>query len=403
MCGICGFNWKNEELLTNMMSKLVHRGPDDSGFYTDDDISLGHQRLSIIDLTERGKQPMFDESKRYAITYNGEVYNYIELREELIKKGYSFKSDTDTEVVLKMYIEYGLKVLDYLNGMFAFAIYDKKEKELFLARDRFGIKPLYYYVADNSFIFSSEIPPILLHKIKVEPNDKLICDFLLYNITDHTDETFFNPILKFPKGHYATYNLKNNEFILTKWWENRYCTEDIEYPIAVKKLHNLLSDAVNIRLRSDVPVGTCLSGGIDSSSIACLIDSSKKSEIKTFSAIFPGFRLDESRYIDIVCGKKGMENHKTEPTAEKLRKEISDFIRAQGEPVPGTSPYSQYCVMRLAKENDTTVLLDGQGSDELLAGYHYFYGFYFKGLLKNLHLRKFFSEFYNLIKVNEIH
>ncbi|MFH0861092.1 MAG: asparagine synthase (glutamine-hydrolyzing) [Candidatus Altiarchaeota archaeon] len=402
MCGICGFNWTGNEKIRLMMEKLHHRGPDDDGVLAGRNVTLGHRRLSIIDLSELGHQPMNDSAGRYTIVYNGEVYNFEELRESLKRRGYKFVSDTDTEVVLYAYIEYGEKSLDMFNGMFAFCIYDREKDSLFLARDRFGIKPLYYFFDGTRFIFSSEIPAILVHDIKTKPNKRVIRDFLLYDITDHTDETFFEGIRIFPKGHCATFNLNANKLKIKKWWVNDFSRKsNIEYNTAVNEFRELLRDSVNIRLISDVPVGTCLSGGIDSSAIACLINDSKKTEITTFSAVFPGFSRDESHYMDTVCGVTGMKNERTYPTAETIRDDLFEFVKAHGEPVPGPAPYSSYCVFKLAKNDNVTVLLNGQGADELLAGYHYFYGFYLKGLLKRLALKRFLFELLSLLHSRE--
>lgn len=218
MCGISGFNWNDKELISQMNQKQRHRGPDDEGIYLDENISIGHRRLSIIDLTKKAHQPMFNDDGTLVIVYNGEVYNYKEIREELKRLGYSFFSTSDTEVVLKSYKEWGEKCLSKFNGMFAFCIYNIKEKKLFVARDRFGIKPFYYYKKDDRFIFASEIKAILCHSKKRIPNDKLIYDYLMYNIVDHTDETFFKGIMKLPKAHYGIYDLETNKLTLIKYW-----------------------------------------------------------------------------------------------------------------------------------------------------------------------------------------
>ena len=395
MCGITGFNWSDMRLIKNM----TNRGPDDSGHYVDDYISIGHRRLSILDLSCAGHQPMFDKNKEIVIVYNGEIYNYIEIKQELKKKGYTFKSKTDTEMILNAYKEWGPECIKRFIGMFAFVIYEIKNKILFLVRDHVGIKPLYYYKDKKRFIFSSTISPILVHNFSTQPNKKLIRDFLLYNNMDHTNETFFTNIMKFPKGYYAIFNIRENKLKWYNWWENTFTGDYTgNYNEAVKELRELMIKSVNRRLLSDVPVGTCLSGGIDSSSIACLINKSKRSKIKTFSVVFPGFLFDESKYINIVSSKTGMKNYKIIPTAEDIKKDLFDFINAIGEPVPGPSPYSQYNVFKLARNNDVTVLLDGQGGDELFAGYHYLYGFYIKGLIKKGKFIKAFNEISGLFR-----
>ena len=398
MCGIAGFNWADSKLITEMTDSIRHRGPDDSGHFVNDNVSLGHRRLSIIDLSSAGHQPMFDDNKEIMIIYNGEIYNFKEIRDEL-KKKYRFNSKTDTEMILYAYKEWGTECIKKFVGMFAFAIYDVKKKILFLARDHIGIKPLYYYFDKTRFIFSSTIPPILEHNIKTKPNKKLIRDFLLYNNTDHTDETFFEGVMKFPKGQYAIYNLADKKLEWHTWWDNIFIGDyKGNYLEGVKELRKLLIKSVDRRLISDVPVGTCLSGGIDSSSIACLINKSKRSEIKTFSAVFPGFKYNEEKFMDKISDITKMRNYKILPTSETVKTDLVAFIRAIGEPVPGPAPYSQYKVFQLAKENDVTVLLDGQGADELLAGYPYFYGFYIKGLLKRGKFVKAFKELLGLFK-----
>jgi len=371
-------------------------------FYLDEKLSLGHTRLSIIDLSDKGNQPMHDTANEITITYNGEIYNHLELRKALEKRGYKFKSNTDTEVILYSYKEWGLKCLEKFIGMFSFCIYDKIRETLFLARDHVGIKPLYYYEDNKRFIFSSIIQPILQHDIVTVPNKKLIRDFLLYNNTDHTDETFFSNIKKLPKGHYMIYSIKTNNFKINKWWSSNFSqTYNGSYTSAHKKLRDLLFTSVSRRLMSDVPVGTCLSGGIDSSTIACIIKSSSNNEIKkTFSATFPGFEKDETKYIDIVSKKTDLSNYKVNLTGEDFTNDYIDFLKSMGEPVPTPSSYAQYKVFEMAKKNEVIVLLDGQGADELFAGYHYFFGFYIKDLILNLQLKSALKEFIGLLKNN---
>ena len=399
MCGISGFNWSDKTLIKSMTDVMKCRGPDDEGHYVDKAVSLGHRRLSIIDLSSAGHQPMLDDEEKLVLVYNGEIYNYIEIKKELSDMGYSFKTKTDTETLLYAYKEWGPECVKKFNGMFAFAIYDKNKNIIFLARDHIGIKPLYYYIHNDKFIFSSTIEPILLHKIRTSPNKKVIRDFLLYKITDHTGETFFKNILKFPKGHYGIFHIEKNEFELHKWWELKFKNDYRKrYPEAVKELRKIMEESVDRQLISDVPVGTCLSGGIDSSTIACLIKKSKRAEIETFSAVFPGFEKNEEKYIDAISAHTDMKNHKTYPTYKDVKNEMLDFIRYMGEPVPTPSPYVQYKVFQLSKNHNITVLLDGQGADELFAGYHYFYGFYIKGLIRKGHIFKSLKEIRGLVK-----
>jgi asparagine synthase (glutamine-hydrolysing) len=381
-----------------MTQCLDHRGPDSRGEYVNSQVSLGHQRLAIIDLSDKGEQPM-EAEKEYAIVYNGEIYNFEHIRKELREKGYNLTSETDTEVVLYAYVEWGPRCVERFNGMFAFTIYDGREDELFLARDHLGIKPLFYYEDNGKFIFSSEIEPLLLHDINFSPNRQLIRDFLLYSITDHTNQSFFHPISKLPKGSYGIYDLTDNEFEIHSWWENEFTGDfDGTYAEAKDHLKQLLEQSVKRRLMSDVPVGTCLSGGIDSSSVASIIGNTRgQNEIETFSAVFPGFEFDESEYIESVCDENSLVNHQTTPSAQEFSEDISDLIRTIGQPIPGPGPYSQYQVFKLANEQDVTVLLDGQGADELFAGYHLFHGFHIGGLLKDYHVVSALRELRGLI------
>jgi asparagine synthase (glutamine-hydrolysing) len=392
MCGICGIKYfvdkkVNPSDLQEMMRLLKHRGPDDEGKYIDNDIGLGFMRLSIIDLSNAGHQPMWDETQRYVIVYNGEVYNYIELKEELIKKGYKFKSSTDTEVVLYSYIEYGEAALHKFNGMFAFVIYDVVDKKLFGARDRFGVKPFYYFLDKEGFLFASEIPP-LLQVIKTRPqaNDKIIFDYLTFNRTDHNTETFFSNIYKLQHGECFT--IKGKEVKFKKWYNLQ---EQIKQPFeSVEEFLETFISSIKLRLRSDVPVGVCLSGGIDSSSIvSILIKSFGRNDIKTFSAIYND-ECDESMYINLF--RETLKNmYYVTPDAISLYNNINTFINAQAEPVPSTSPYAHFKVMELARGN-VVVTLDGQGADELFAGYPYFFGMFYKELLMQFRLMKLVSE-----------
>lgn len=413
MCGICGIiKFDNSapemEKIQMMMGVMKHRGPDDEGIFIEDNIGLGFVRLSILDLSPLGHQPMFSHqpsSNRYVIVYNGEVYNYIELREELRAKGYTFRSNTDTEVVLNSYIEWGEDCLNKFNGMWAFAIYDRQSKEIFCARDRYGIKPFYYYKDDEQLIFASEIPPILsvLNK-KPTANNQAIFDYLVFNRTDQTEQTFFNEIKKLQHGCTLRIKIKekSKKFEIGKWYDLRESVKAAEGFRNADEFREIFSTSVGLRLRSDVPVGVCLSGGLDSSSIvSILLKDYEKKDLNTFSAVYgEGKRGDESEFIRAyspagTSAKEGSNTidsmHFTTPDANSLFNDLDHFISAHAEPIPSTSPYAQFKVMELAKEN-VIVTLDGQGADESLAGYHYFFGFYFKDLLKQFRLFKLLAE-----------
>ncbi len=381
MCGINGFNWKDEELCRVMADTLKHRGPDDEGFYFDNDVSLGHRRLSIIDL-ERGHQPIHNKDKSIWIIYNGEIYNHKEIRKELEKK-HKFYTNSDTEIIIHAYEEYGFDCVKKFNGMWAFCIYDKNKDIFFLSRDRFGIKPLYYFFDGKKFMFASEIKALLKY-VKPEENDEIIYDFLVNNKTHHKEETFFKNIKTVMPSINLIFDLKKKGIKKEKYWDitniNRKIKgtskRDEEY---AKKFYELFENSVKLRLMSEVPVGTCLSGGLDSSSIVCVVNKiltegnekikeSIGERQKTFSAVYKEKEVDERKYIEEVIKKTNVEKNYVFPPGKDLFKEAEKLIYYQEEPFGSTSIYAQWNVMRLAS-GKVKVLLDGQGSDELLAGY----------------------------------
>lgn len=392
MCGISGIINLNkkpvqENELRLMMQKMKHRGPDDEGLYIDHNIGLGFVRLSILDLSPAGHQPMHSNDGRYVIVYNGEVYNYIEIREELAHK-YTFKTGTDTEIVLAAYQEWGRNCLDRFNGMFAFVIYDTETKEIFGARDRYGIKPLYYFIDSKQLIFASDIKSIL-PLVRTEANNEVIHDYLLYNRTDHTENTFFKNVRKIPHGNW--FKIYRDKIEIKKWYNlpERVKENDV---ISPENYRELFKDSLKLRLRADVPVGVSLSGGIDSSAIvSSLIKDFGLTELNTFSAVYGSDEpTDESKFIfEFSNMVKNM--HYTNPTAKTFFNDFENFIEAHNEPTPDIGPYAQYKVMELAS-NHVTVTLDGQGADEILAGYHYFFGSYYRELLGDYKLGKFISE-----------
>ncbi len=399
MCGICGIiNFNNniveKDSLQQMMKIMKHRGPDDEGIFISKNIGFGHVRLSIIDLSTAGHQPMFSKDGRYILIFNGEIYNYIELKIELKKLGNKFYTNTDSEVLLISYIQWGKACLHRFNGMWAFAIYDTFKKELFTARDRYGIKPFYYYLDNQRFIFASEIPPILELINKVLPDKQVIYDYLVFNRTDQTESTFFTSIKKLQHGSQIV--IKHNKFELQKWYK---LVDNLKEPFkTAEEFRDAFKSSVGLRLRSDVPVGVCLSGGLDSSSIvSVLLKDYSKSDLQTFSAIYgEGVYGDESKYIRLYNDSISNMNF-IQPSANSLFNDMALFIKAHGEPVSSTSPYAQYKVMELASKH-VVVTLDGQGADEELAGYHYFFGFYFKELLLYFKWLTLINEQYTYLK-----
>lgn len=391
MCGINGFNWIDDIKIKNMNDAIRHRGPDDEGIFVDKNISLGHVRLSIIDLSKAGHQPMSNEDDTIWITYNGEIYNFNEIRCELIQKGHIFLSETDTEVIIHAYEEYGFNCINKFNGMWAFCIYDKNENILFLSRDRFGIKPLYYWFDGEEFIFSSEIKGILAHNINMIPSKAAIFDFLYYNLYDHTEETFFENIKKLMPSNNLIFDLSKNSIRLQKYYDIE--KERKSGKCDTQTIKELFQDSVKKTLVSDVPVGSCLSGGIDSSSIVLTMNIVKPEiKIKTFSLTFPGKKDDESMYQNEINSIVDADNYSTSPEPRELINDIYDLVYTQEEPFSGTSVYGQYKVMKLARQNNMKVLLDGQGADEILAGYHDFFAFYYLELLKDRKIIKLIKE-----------
>ncbi len=398
MCGIAGIISNNKNEITTarlkaMTDAIAHRGPDGEGQWISNDgrTGLGNRRLSIIDLSAAGKQPMH-YMHRYTITFNGEIYNYVELKEMCLKKGYVFTSQTDTEVLMAMYDWKKEECLQYLDGMFAFALHDEKEKKLFIARDRFGEKPFYYISRPGQlFAFASEMKALWAAGFSKEINKRMLYNYMAFNYTQNAEdpgETFYKDIRSLPPAHFIAANTGTGDISIKKYWDIDPAKIDASISIetAKEKFKELFYTSVSRRLRSDVKVGSSLSGGIDSSIVVAVIDDLNKGKTikqSTFSAIFPGYTKDESSYIDLLLDKLKIEPHFTSPTGETLLKDIDECFYYQEEPFGSASVLTQYEVMKLAKQKDVTVLLDGQGADELLAGYHSFYTVFFQELKRN--------------------
>ena len=372
MCGITGLvhvdrsRAANEPLLREMTSALVHRGPDDFGIWLDGPVAFGHQRLSIIDLSG-GRQPMAVRDDKYTITYNGEVYNYLELREDLEASGSRFRTRSDTEVVLQAYAEHGERCLDLLNGMFAFAIWDGVDNRLFAARDRLGIKPFYYYWDGELLAFASEIKSLLLHPaIATEIDDEGLQDYLDLQYC-LGDRTLFKGIKRLAPGHSLT--LDDGRLSVRQYWELDFTETHTSRAAVVEEVRELLKDAVRIRLRSDVPVGTHLSGGMDSSTVAGLASSMLDGELSVFTGGFrESQRYDESRYARMVAEHIGARYYETFPSASDLSDNFERLVYYLDEPVAGAAVFPQFFLSKLASEH-VKVVLGGQGGDEIFCGY----------------------------------
>lgn len=439
MCGIAGiisFSGKHPDLahlVSGMTQAIRHRGPDGEGFLlasansvicaggkdTPGDIfesrfpwspsshidtlqenfnvALGHRRLSIIDLSPAGHQPMCDKEERYWLVYNGEIYNYLEVREELKKLGHNFISGTDTEVILNAYRQWGDECVLRFNGMWAFVIYDRKENKLFGSRDRFGVKPFYYYSDDHVFAFASEQKALVKQPfVTTGINDKAVVDFFVKSEIEYEEEGMFRNIIELFPSHSFTLDIATGK--LTKWKYytlpfstvyERYNEEKLKE--ATENVRELLVNAVALRLRSDVTVGSCLSGGIDSSTIAGIINyllgQDKNIHIgdrlKVFTASFNEQDIDESKWARHVADLTGADWKQTFPSSSDLLNDLRDLIYCQDVPIWSTSTYAQYRVMQLARQNGVTVVLDGQGGDELFAGYDPYYIPFWKEMAVN--------------------
>lgn len=411
MCGIAGiYNLNQSQVsLTNlkkMTDVITHRGPDGEGHWLNSNgtLGFGHRRLSIIDLTENGKQPMHYADGRYTITFNGEIYNYIELKNELKLKGYQFVSDTDTEVLLALYDLKKEACLQDLDGMFSFAIWDEKLQTLFCARDRFGEKPFHYFKNDNEFVFASEIKQFWELGIDKKINQEKLLTYAKTGALENSNqitETFYQSIEKLDAAHYLMINA-DKKISIQKYWDIQTHLKPFEGTIeqAAELFLQLFTDSIRLRLRSDVAVGSSLSGGLDSSSIVMLIDALKGNEINqnTFSARFKNFSKDEGEHIEaVVKACKNVNVHYTWPDIDYFEESFEKVTYHQDEPFGSASIVAQYSVMELAKKNNVTVLLDGQGADEYLAGYLPYYHTYLSQLFySNSNLYESEISAYNL-------
>jgi asparagine synthase (glutamine-hydrolysing) len=373
MCGIAGFILPDqmtvdEHELVRMGLLMQHRGPDDSGMFIDGNVGLIHRRLSIIDLST-GHQPMANEDGRLQIIFNGEIYNYLELRQLLLGRGHSFSTSSDTEVIIHLYEDEGPACLDRLNGMFAFAIWDRRERTLFAARDRFGIKPFYYANQPGRFAFASEIKALFAsaHQRPEMDHDGL-ADYLTFQFT-LGDKTLFKGVRKLLPGHYLLLNSQGS-LIIRKYWDldfNVDVRHDEDY--LENRLSRLLEDAIRLQLRADVPIGAHLSGGLDSSTVTCLASSLLGSPLHSFSGGFrEGPLYDETGYARLAAESAGTIPHETFPTAQDFVDYLPRLIWHMDEPAAGPGLFPQYCVSKLARKH-VKVVLGGQGGDEIFGGY----------------------------------
>ncbi len=430
MCGINGIITADNELKKKIIKAndlIKHRGPDDEGYVVIDhsgtnaarfsgfdspesiknkypafrisgsgqkEVILAHRRLSIIDLSDSGHCPMCDNTQNIWITYNGEIYNYIELREELIQHGFEFRTQSDTEVIINAYLKWGTDCLNRFNGMWAFAIWDNRTRTLFLARDRFGVKPLYYTFNDEYFAFSSELKPLAIYGNKTEINESKIPFYLIYGNRLNTNETYLQNIQSLPASHYLIY--KDSTVTVKQYYDVAMQNDSLTEEELKKKIVELLADSIKLRFRSDVPVGTCLSGGFDSSSIVSLASNSGVNKLETFSAVWEEKNCDESSYIDIVNKEYDCIPNKVNPKEEEFEKIFKELCYFQEIPTEGPGLFPQWYVMAEAK-GKVKVLLDGQGGDEVFGGYFQM-GAYLRGIIKDRRIGKLIGESGNFLQ-----
>lgn len=387
MCGIFGLvsQTVNPATLVRRMRSakdlLIHRGPDDFGIKDwghpshGSTVSLGQTRLAIIDLTSGGHQPLSIADGNLTVVFNGEIYNYRELKVELQAIGYKFSSESDTEVLLKAWQEWGQSCLQKIEGMFAFVIFDHLRQQLICVRDAFGIKPFFYHMSDGTFAFASE-PAALNALLDVKPsiNQEVVVDYLLHGVYDRTENSFFEGINQLHPAGLLTVNLGEKGITSDKqtWWRPDFTEPDsVSFEAAAEEVRELFLSNVKLQLRSDVPLGAALSGGLDSSSVVCAARYLEPSlELNTFSYVARGHAMDEERWVDEVNSYVGAKPHKVTLEPIGLTRDLAALVRSQGEPFGSTSIYAQYKVFEAVASNGVTVTLDGQGADELLAGYH---------------------------------
>ena len=371
MCGIAGIvgegAHRQSELLEDMVALLAHRGPDDSGLWCHGDAALGHRRLSILDLSTAGHQPMAAADGRYQITFNGEIYNYLEIKHELKAHGYDFRTQTDTEVLLAAYQQWGEKCVERFNGMWAFAIWDQKSQELFASRDRFGKKPFYYVILDGCLYFASEMKALLLNpKLGRTLNPQAVFDFCAERMISYGSDTFFKEISQLPPASSLVW--KQGRLSIKTYWDLPVPSTDSKE--STERLSFLLEDAVRLRLRADTPIGCLASGGLDSSVVAALMRKNQRAsaEIHLFTTQTDP-PTEEAQGVEWLLKKGGFKAHVHTPDARLFWNDLPQLLWHQEEPFADGSMAAHYALMREARRANIPVLLTGQGADEVFAGY----------------------------------
>ncbi len=435
MCGLSGiFNLDGKPIntadLLKMSRTIRHRGPDDEGFLlvdtsqnsvlhcsheetileirsrtpvlpqqTSSNLGIAYRRLAIIDLSPAAHQPMTDPEGQIWLCFNGEIYNYLEIRQELIALSHTFKTNSDSEVLIHAYLQWGVSCLQKFIGMFAFVIYDHRDKRLFIARDRMGVKPLNYYFKDQQFIWASEekqIVSFIPHKLN--PDTTRILEFLKWNRQLEETDTFFNEIKQLAPAHYLL--IEDGKLEIKKYWAIPVPTENqlLSEQESKEQVRELLNDSITLRLRSDVPLGIALSGGIDSSSVCCLARKLTNQSIKTFSVYYEGEKYDERKYIQSVLDLGGFSSQFHTGSQEINLNDLTRWTYHQDAPTSGGSPYSAYLNYRNVRQAGIIVLLNGQGGDELFAGYPYFFKYYLAQCVANNLYKEYIQTLFGLTK-----
>lgn len=413
MCGINGFTGNDEKQISDMNSKISYRGPDDKGIYTTKNISLGHVRLSILDLTDAGHQPMFytrdlgASSEKFrsehitkssiSIVFNGEIYNYEEIKKELIQNNYNFSTKTDTEVILASYLKWGQDCVNKFNGMWSFCIYDKNKNILFCSRDRLGIKPFHYYTNKDKFIFSSEAKAILVHNITTKIDPHAISSFLRYRYVLE-ENTFFKDIKKLKPGYNLSYDLKNHSLKIEQYWDVEQKDNLDNFQNSKDSVEDKLNKSVLYRMRSDVPIGSILSGGLDSSLISAMMTLNMQDKLNTYTVKFKEKGFDETGYAKLVADTLKTNHAELEIGNETYVRSMDDYLKYKDEPIGVPNEVALYILFKKIKKT-ATVVLAGEGADEIFMGYGRIFRspFDFEKLLiddKNINFIDFFMKQY---------
>lgn len=405
MCGIFGLVSKTGPVDADQVGRLTdlvaHRGPDGRGLRINGNVGLGHRRLAVIDLSNDGAQPMRHREHPIWIAYNGEIYNYLELRAELEALGFVFHTSSDTEVLLASYVCWGAGCLERFNGMWSFAIHDERDNTLFCARDRFGVKPFYYLDTNREFAFGSEIRQLLPLVESRVAEDDMVRDFLVCGLTDHTNRTFFKGIEKLPPAHWLRLDVSSGQVTIERYYSLVPRTTGLDEASTPDLVRELLDDATRLRLRSDVRVGTCLSGGLDSSSVATLAARhyalGSNERFFAITAVSEQASNNEEAYAAQIAARSELNWLRTKPTYEDFASTAETLLEVQEEPFAGPSIMMQYEVMKTARSNGVIVLLDGQGGDETLLGYHRYYAAWLFDHFQRASVRGFLSAFSDAI------